>query len=101
MSERHYAHHFDSAEHEFETSKFGMWAFLVTEVMMFGGLFVAYIIFRNMYPEMFHEASHHLNKVMGGINTLVLICSSLSMALAIGAAQRNDKKKSDRMLVFT
>ena len=100
-AERHYAHNFDSAEHEFETSKFGMWAFLVTEVMMFGGLFVAYIIFRNLYPEMFHEASHHLNKVMGAINTVVLICSSLTMALAIGAAQRNDRKKSARMLVIT
>lgn len=100
-NEHHYAHHFKSAEHEFETSKLGMWLFLVTEIMLFGGLFVAYVILRSLYPEMFHEASHHLNKVMGGFNTVVLICSSLSMALAVGAAQRNEKEKSAKLLLIT
>ena len=94
-------HHFESVEQEFETSKFGMWLFLVTEIMLFGGLFVAYIIFRGMYPEMYHEASHHLDKVMGGINTIVLICSSLSMAVAVGMAQRNERKKSLALMAFT
>lgn len=98
---RHHAHHFESAEHEFNTSKFGMWLFLVTEIMLFGGLFVAYIIFRNLYPEMYVEASHHLNKIMGGTNTIVLLFSSLTMALAIGAAQRNEPKKSARYLIIT
>ncbi|MEW6055195.1 MAG: cytochrome c oxidase subunit 3 family protein [Bdellovibrionota bacterium] len=96
-----FAHHFESAEQEFETSKFGMWLFLVTEIMLFGGLFVAYIIFRGMYPEMFVEAHHHLDKVMGGVNTLVLICSSLTMALAIGMVQRNNNKKASMYLVAT
>lgn len=98
---RQHAHHFESAEHEFNTSKFGMWLFLVSEVMLFGGLFVAYIIFRNLYPEMYVEASHHLNKIMGGTNTVVLLFSSLTMALAIGAAQRNEPKKSARYLIIT
>lgn len=98
---RHHAHHFDSAAHEFEASKFGMWVFLVTEIMLFGGLFVAYIIFRNLYPEMYHASSHHLNKIMGGTNTIVLLLSSLTMALAIGAAQRNQRAKSARYLVVT
>lgn len=97
----HYPHHFESAEHEFNTSKFGMWLFLVTEIMLFGGLFVAYIIYRNLYPEMYHEAHHHLNKVMGGMNTIVLICSSLTMALGVGYAQRNERAKSAKMLVIT
>src|SRR5690348_10620240 len=99
--EHHYAHHFESAAHEFDTSKFGMWIFLVTEIMTFGGLFVAYTLFRSMYPEMFHEAHHALNKVMGAINTVVLICSSLSMAMAVGMAQRNERKKSAKLLVLT
>lgn len=79
----HHAHHFESAAAEFEAAKQGMWVFMVTEVLMFGGLFVAYGIFRGMYPEMFHEASKLLNVKMGGLNTLVLITSSLTMALAV------------------
>jgi len=94
-------HHFESANQEMETSMFGMWLFLVTEVMLFGGLFIAYIVFRTLYPEMYVEAHHHLNKVMGGINTIVLICSSLSMALAVGYTQRNERQKSIKMLIIT
>lgn len=96
-----YAHHFESAEHEFESSKFGVWLFLVTEVMMFGGLFVGYAIFKNLFPEAFHEGHMHLDRVMGALNTVVLICSSLSMALAVGMAQRNERQKSARFLLFT
>lgn len=96
-----HAHHFNNAEHEFDASKFGMWLFLATEIMLFGGLFVVYIVFRAMYPEMFHEASHHLNKVMGAVNTVVLICSSLSMAAAVGMAQRNERAKSAKLLLVT
>jgi cytochrome c oxidase subunit 3 len=100
-SGRAHAHHFESAEHEFDSSKFGMWLFLVTEIMLFGGLFVGYIIFRSLYPEMFHEASQHLNKIMGGTNTIVLLFSSLTMALAIGKAQRNEREASARYLIIT
>lgn len=97
----HVAHHFESAEQQFESSKLGLWLFLVTEVMLFGGLFVAYIIFRALYPEMFAEAHHHLNKVMGAINTVVLICSSLSMALAVQAVQNNKHAKAVKLMLFT
>jgi cytochrome c oxidase subunit 3 len=94
-------HHFESAYAEFDASKFGMWIFLVTEVLLFGGLFVAYAMFRGKYPEMFHEAHKELNKTMGAFNTVVLLFSSLSMALGVGYAQRNQKKKSAMMLVIT
>ncbi len=94
-------HHFASAFHEFDASKFGMWLFLVTEVLTFGVLFVAYAMFRALHPEMFHEASHHLNKWMGGLNTIVLLLSSLTMAKAVGYVQRNDRKRAVQMLWIT
>ena len=97
----HHAHHFDSAEHEFEAAKQGMWIFLVTEVLMLGGLFVAYGVFRGLYPEMFHEAHRFLNVKMGALNTVVLITSSLTMALGVSAAQRTEYKKSARFLSAT
>src|SRR6476659_9916917 len=93
----HHAHHFASADDEFEAAKQGMWLFLVTEVLMFGGLFVAYGIFRGLYPEMFHEAHKMLAVKMGGLNTVVLITSSLTMALAVNSTQ---KGKKDRALLF-
>lgn len=94
-------HHFDSAEQAFESSKLGLWLFLVTEILLFGGLFVAYIMFRALYPEMFHEASHHLNKVLGAINTVVLICSSLTMAMAVDRTRQNDSGKANQYLMMT
>lgn len=86
-----HAHHFASANDEFEASKQGMWIFMVTEVLMFGGLFVAYAMFRALYPQMFHEASHHLDKRLGLTNTIALITSSLTMVLAVISAQRGKK----------
>src|ERR1700744_2491118 len=86
--ERHHAHHFASADDEFEAAKQGMWVFLVTEGLMFGGLFVAYAIFRGLYPEMFHAAHKELAVSMGATNTVVLITSSLTMALAVSSTQR-------------
>src|SRR4026207_1469813 len=97
----HHAHHFASAEDEFEASKQGMWVFLVTEVLMFGGLFVAYTIFRGMVPEMFHEGAHHLDMKLGAINTVVLITSSLTMVLAVGATQRGRRDQAIIYLVLT
>ncbi len=94
-------HHFKSGYAEFDTTKFGMWLFLVTEILLFGGLFVAYGIFRGIYPEMFHEAHHELNKVMGATNTIVLLFSSLTMALAVHFAQTNKRTRSLQMLVIT
>src|SRR3954451_19883917 len=97
----HHAHHFDSAEAEFEACKQGMWLFLVTEVLMFGGLFVAYGIFRGLYPEMFHEAHKYLAVKMGGLNTVVLITSSLTMALAVSSTQKGRRDRAILLLMVT
>lgn len=100
-SKREHAHHFKDMDHEFETSKQGLWLFLVQEVLFFTGIFVAYGIFRGLYPDMFHEASKLLDWKAGGFNTLVLICSSLTMALAVSSAQRGHKNKTTTFLIIT
>jgi len=98
---RKVGHHFADAEQEFTSNKFGFWLFLATEILLFGGLFVAYVVFRSMYPETFHQAHLHLNRTMGGTNTVVLICSSLSMALAVRAAQTGQRNRQVILLVVT
>jgi len=85
-------HHFVSAQQQFEASKLGMWIFLVTEILLFGGMFVAYAIYRAWYPELFESASLQLDTVMGAINTVVLLASSLTVAWAIRGAQRDNQK---------
>lgn len=90
----HHAHHFDSAEHEYNTAKFGTWLFLCTEILMFGGLFVGYIIYHRMYPEMFKAGATHLDWKLGALNTVVLLISSFTMVLGIYYAQMGQKKKS-------
>ena len=97
----HVPHHFESAEQAFESSKFGLWVFLVTEILMFGGLFVMYIVLRTLYPDMFHAASHHLNRVMGATNTVVLILSSFTMAMSINRVQHNKQKQAAVFLIIT
>ena len=82
-----HAHQFESAAQQQEAAALGMWAFLVTEVMMFGGLFLAYAVYRSVYPEAYAAASHHLNVTIGAVNTAVLIGSSLTMAMAVRSAQ--------------
>lgn len=89
----HVAHHFDSPEQEFESAQLGMWVFLLTEVLFFGGLFVAYIVFRSLYPEMYLEGSHHLSWKMGGLNTLVLITSSFTMVMGVRSFQLSRKQQ--------
>jgi cytochrome c oxidase subunit 3 len=81
------AHHFDDAEQQHDASTLGMWFFLAQEVMFFGGLFTAYVVYRTAYPEAFHAGSHELDITLGGFNTVVLITSSLTMALSVHAAQ--------------
>ncbi|AUX47405.1 cytochrome C oxidase subunit III [Sorangium cellulosum] len=97
----HVAHHFDSADTQFDAGRMGVWLFLVTEILLFGGLFCAFAIFRTWFFDSFVEAHHHLDKVMGGVNTVVLICSSLTMALAVRSAQKSDQKTTTRLLVIT
>lgn len=86
---RQHAHHFATADQEFSASKLGTWLFLVTEVLLFGGLFVGYAYGKSVYPEMWHEASKHLDWKLGALNTLFLITSSFTMVMAVNAAQRN------------
>jgi cytochrome c oxidase subunit 3 len=80
-------HHFDDMAQQAEASTLGMWVFLVTEIMFFGGLFMAYLVYRAASPEAFQEASAHLSIRLGAFNTAVLIVSSLTMAFAVRAAQ--------------
>ena len=87
-------HHFDNMEQQDEASTLGMWVFLVTEIMFFGGLFMAYLVYRHQSPEGFQEASFELNRFWGTTNTAVLIGSSLTMALAVRAAQTSQSAKA-------
>src|SRR5580704_18256605 len=87
----HTAHHFESAEAEYNASKFGVWLFLCTEILMFGGLFVGYVIYHERYPEIFHTGAKFLDWRLGALNTVVLLCSSLTMALSIYYAQLGKK----------
>jgi cytochrome c oxidase subunit III len=97
----HHGHHWANAQDEFEAAKQGMWVFMVTEVLMIGALFVGYLIFRSLYPEAFHEAHKLLNVKMGLTNTVILITSSWTMVLAVGAAQRGQNKKAFNLLAAT
>jgi cytochrome c oxidase subunit III len=83
---------FDDLEQQHEASNLGMWIFLATEVMFFGGLFTAYTVFRNLYYGGFVAGSHLLEVRFGATNTAVLICSSLTMALAVRAAQTGKRR---------
>ncbi len=81
------AHQFDDLDQQHEAGWLGMWIFLATEVMFFGGMFTGYAVYRSVYPEAFVHASRELEIGLGATNTLVLILSSLTMALAVHAAQ--------------
>ena len=87
-------HHFDDMAQQSEASTLGMWVFLVTEIMFFGGLFMAYLVYRYQSPQAFQEASAHLSIGWGGFNTVVLIVSSLTMAFAVRAAQTGEPPKT-------
>ena len=95
------AHHFDSLEQQTEAATLGMWVFLGTEVLFFGGLFMVYTVYRTWYPAEFAAASHTLNITLGTINTAVLITSSLTMALAVHAAQLGQRRLIMLFLIAT
>ncbi|AXA35144.1 MAG: cytochrome c oxidase subunit 3 family protein [Candidatus Hydrogenedentota bacterium] len=101
VSSPYLAHHFEDLEQQQESASLGMWLFLVTEVMFFGGLFAAYAVYRTIYPGPFHAGSHLLDVRLGGLNTAVLITSSLTMALAVHAAQTGHRKALLRYLFLT
>ena len=94
-------HHFETLQQQAEASTLGMWLFLVTEVMFFGGLFTAYLIYRLWYPEAWAEGSRELDIRLGGFNTVVLIGSSLTMAMAVRAAQTGRRIATVVQLIAT
>jgi cytochrome c oxidase subunit III len=95
------AHHFDDLEQQHEAAALGMWLFLATEVLFFGGLFLVYAIYRSKYADAFAAASHTLDIRLGAINTAVLIASSLTMALAVHAAHLGQRRTLMLFLVAT
>ncbi len=97
----HLRHHFANADQQLDSATLGMWTFLITEVLFFGGMFTAYVIYRSIYHDAFAATSQVMNVPLGGLNTGVLICSSLSMALAVRAAQLGQRKSQIISLIFT
>lgn len=94
-------HHFETENQQREAGSFGMWLFLLTEIMFFGGLFFAYLLYRNWYYPAFAVASNQLNVPEGAINTVVLISSGFCMALGVWAAEVRKKSFLVLMLVLT
>ncbi len=92
---------FDDVEQQYESSVIGMWLFLATEVMFFGGLIAAYTVYRYQSPDEVAMASSHLSVALGCFNTIVLLGSSLTMALAVRAAQMRDIRKVVQLLIWT
>lgn len=95
------AHWYRSYEEQTESVTLGMWLFLATEVMFFGGLFMAYMLYRSWNPEAFAAASHHLDIMLGAVNTAVLIGSSLTVVLAVWCAERGKRNALAFWLVLT
>ena len=97
----HLQHHFETPAQQFDSGKLGIWLFLATEILMFGGLFVAYAVYRSNHPEIFLYAHRYLDSTLGGINTVVLLCSSLTMAWAVRCAQIGKQKALKVLLALT
>jgi cytochrome c oxidase subunit III len=95
------AHQFDDYQQQQQATMLGMWTFLATEVLFFGGMFLGYTVYRILYPTAFGEASRHLDVVLGGINTAVLLCSSLTMALGVHEAQVGNRRMVVLFLAMT
>ena len=94
-------HHFDTPVQQYDSGKLGMWLFLATEILLFGGLFVAYAVYRASHPEVFAYAHTFLDTNLGAINTVILLCSSLTMAWAVRAAQLNQQRLLVLLLCLT
>jgi cytochrome c oxidase subunit 3 len=95
------AHHFEDMNQQFEAGKLGMWLFLATELLLFGGLFCAYAVYRRNHPELFQYGSQFLDVRWGATNTVILIISSLTMAMAVSAAQRGQRRLLITLLSLT
>lgn len=96
-----HAHHFEDADQQREAGELGMWVFLVTEFMFFGGLFLGYLVYRYWYPHGFAEASRTMDVLLGTVNTAVLLTSSFTMALAVHAAHASQCRQLVRLLLMT
>jgi cytochrome c oxidase subunit 3 len=94
-------HHYENLEQQHDASVLGMWVFLSTELLLFGVLFTGYTIYRIQYAPSFEDASRHLNLLIGGVNTVVLLTSSLTMALAVRAGKRGQQRALVLCLVLT
>ncbi|CAN5431014.1 cytochrome c oxidase subunit 3 [soil metagenome] len=94
-------HQFEDMGQQEESVSIAMWMFLVQEIMFFGGLFTAYLVFRSKYPMAFAAGSNHLDALLGGINTLVLIVSSLTMALTVYYAQKGNRNMQVILIILT
>jgi len=94
-------HHFENEEQQKEASSLGMWVFLLTEIMFFGGMFMAYLAYRQQFPEVFAAASFKLNIPLGATNTIVLICSSLTMAMSVHSAALGKQRATVIYLILT
>ena len=94
-------HHFKDMEQQRESSNLGMWLFLVTEIMFFGGLFTAYLVYRLLHPGAFEFGSVHMEFWLGTFNTVILLCSSLTVALSVHAAQLGHTKVTAILLIIT
>lgn len=92
---------FNNPEQQRETASIGMWIFIVSEMMLFGGLFTAFTVYRMYYPQAFDRGSHEMSIVLGSINTAVLICSSFTMALTVYFAQLGTRKFVNLFLILT
>ncbi len=95
------AHHFDSPQQQYDAAKLGMWIFLLTEVLFFSGVFCFYAVYRANNPQVFADGHHFLDTPLGALNTMVLIFSSLTMALAVCAAQRDRRRSLVCLLAVT
>src|SRR6185312_7963575 len=94
-------HHFENMEQQREAGTLGMWVFLVTEIMFFGGMFLAYTLYRSKYPASFASASNHLDITLGALNTGVLILSSFTMAMAVYFTQIGKRRPQIVCLILT
>jgi len=94
-------HQFEDMKQQEESVAIGMWMFLVQEIMFFGGLFTVYLVFRSKYPMAFAAGSNHLDAFWGGLNTLVLIVSSLTMALTVYYAQKGNRNMQVILILLT
>lgn len=101
LHDPHQQHHFTTLEQQFDTSKIGMWLFLVTEILLFGGLFVGFGMMQARFGPEFKEAHEHLNRIQGSINTVVLLISSWTMVMAVNSARNNKKDKTVLFLALT